>query len=162
MGRFLAGSIAALLLVAAGLFWWQGEADRAARPLVAQGGAKAQAPTMPGEGDPDARGAPPPNVPEADPRTREQKRFDRYDRDRDSRITRNEMMASRAAAFRKLDKDGNNLLSFEEWAVRTSDRFAAADADKDGRLTRPEFATTAPKPAARRQNCACDPRREED
>lgn len=162
MGRFLAGSIAALLLVAAGLFWWQGETDRAARPLVAQGGAKAQAPALPGAGDPDARGAPPPAVPEADPRTREQKRFDRYDRDRDNRITRNEMMASRAAAFRKLDKDGNNLLSFEEWAVRTSDRFATADADRDGKLTRPEFATTAPKPALRRQGCACDPRREED
>lgn len=156
MGRFLAGSIATLLLVAAGLFWWQGEADSGARPLIAQGGAKAQLPSLPGEGDPDARGAPPPSVPEAAPRTREQQRFDRYDRDRDGVITRPEMMSSRAAAFRKLDKDGNNLLSFEEWAVRTSDRFAGADVDKNGKLSPAEFAATAPKPAQRRPTCACD------
>jgi Ca2+-binding EF-hand superfamily protein len=160
MGRFLAGSIATLLLVAAGLFWWQGEVERADRPLVARGGARAQSPALPGAGDPDAKGAPPPEPPEADPRSREQKRFDRFDRDRDGIITRPEMMGSRSAAFRKLDKDGNNLLSFEEWAVRTSDRFAGADGNGDGRLTRAEFATTAPRPAAasaqRAQDCACD------
>jgi len=158
MGRFLAGSVAALLLVAGGLFWWQGEAERNAQPLIAHGGAKAQSPTLPPEGDPAARGAPPPNVPEAAPRTREQKRFDRYDRDRDGILTRAEMMASRAAAFRKLDKDGNNLLSFEEWAVRTSERFAGADKDHDGRLNRAEFATTAPKARAptKRAECVCE------
>jgi len=160
MGRVLAGSIATLLMLSAGLFWWQGQVDRAARPLVAQGGAHAQAPApeIPPEGDPDARGAPPPEVPGADPRTREQKRFDRYDRNRDGIITRAEMMASRAAAFRRLDKDGNNLLSFEEWAVATSDRFAGADADHDRRLTPQEFAATAPSPRApsRQQACACD------
>lgn len=155
MGRFLAGSIAALLLVAAGLFWWQGEADRDARPLVANGGAKAQAPVLPGEGDLNATGAAPP--PEADPLTREQKRFGRYDRDRNGAVTRAEMLSTRTAAFKKLDKDGNNLLSFEEWAVRTSDRFAGADGDRDGKLTPVEFATTAPErklPGAR-QTCAC-------
>jgi hypothetical protein len=156
MGRFLAGSIAALLLVAAGLFWWQGEADRQARPLVAQGGAKAQPPSLPGEGDPAARGAAPPGPPAAAQRTREQRRFDRYDRNRDSAITRVEMLSTRSAAFRKLDKDGNNLLSFEEWAVRTSDRFAGADGNKDGKLNAAEFATTAPRPAAPKQDCACD------
>lgn len=155
MGRFLAGSVAALLLVAAGLFWWQSEAERTAQPLVAHGGAKAQPLALPPDGDPNARGAPPPAVPEASPRTREQKRFDRYDRNRDGIVTRAEMMASRAAAFRKLDKDGNNLLSFEEWAVRTSDRFAGADHDRDGRLSRAEFATTAPKPRAPAKQAAC-------
>lgn len=158
MGRFLAGSVAALLLVAAGLFWWQSEADRNAGPLVAHGGAKAQPLTLPPEGDPNARGTAPPAVPEASARTREQKRFDRYDRNRDGIVTRAEMMASRAAAFRKLDKDGNNLLSFEEWAVRTSDRFTGADRDKDGRLSRAEFAATAPKarPPVKRTACACE------
>jgi len=158
MGRFLAGSVAALLLVAGGLFWWQGEAERNAQPLIAHGGAKAQPLALPPEGDPAARGAPPPSVPEAAPRTREQKRFDRYDRDRDGILTRAEMMASRAAAFRKLDKDGNNLLSFEEWAVRTSERFAGADKDHDGRLSRAEFATTAPKARAptKRAECVCE------
>lgn len=155
MGRFLAGSVAALLLVAAGLFWWQSEAEWDAQPLVAHGGAKAQPLALPPEGDPNAHGAPPPAVPEASPRTREQKRFDRYDRNRDGIVTRAEMMASRAAAFRKLDKDGNNLLSFEEWAVRTSDRFAGADHDRDGRLSRAEFATTAPKQHAPKKQAAC-------
>jgi hypothetical protein len=156
MGRFLAGSIAALLMVAGGLFWWQGEAEQTGRPLVANGGAKAQPPSLPGEGDASARGVAPPSPPEADPRTREQKRFDRNDRDRDGTITRAEMMSTRSAAFRKLDKDGNNLLSFEEWAVRTADRFAGADANRDAKLTPAEFAMTAPKPAARPQACACD------
>jgi len=165
MGRFLAGSIATLLLVSAGLFWWQGRADRAARPLVAHGGAQAQppAPDLPPEGDPAARGAPPPDVPGADPRTREQRRFDRYDRNRDGIITRVEMLSTRSSAFRRLDKDGNNLLSFEEWAVGTSDRFAGADANHDGRLTPDEFATTArPQRPNARQSCACDDDRDED
>ena len=35
-------------------------------------------------------------------------------------------MGSRTKAFKGLDKDGDNLLSFEEWAVATSDRFGAA------------------------------------
>jgi Ca2+-binding EF-hand superfamily protein len=64
------------------------------------------------------------------------------------------MMGSRTKAFKALDKDGDNLLSFEEWAVATSDRFAAADADKDGKLTPAEFATTAPKRSAK-PKCRC-------
>ena len=158
MGRFMAGVVSALLLTAAGLFWWQAEAEQDAQPLIARGGARAQAPALPATGDPNAQGAPPPAVPQADPRTREQKRFDRYDKDRNGIITRTEMMASRTAAFRKLDKDGNNLLSFEEWAARTSDRFATADISRDGRLTPAEFATTAPKRTSQKpaQPCKCE------
>ena len=63
------------------------------------------------------------------------------------------MMSSRTDAFRKLDSDGNNLLTFEEWAISTSQRFAGADANRDGKLTPPEFATTAPKPKA--TPCRC-------
>ncbi len=156
MGRFLAGSVAALLLVAGGLFWWEGRdgANRAA--LIAQPLPAPRGDPLPDAGDPNAVGKPPPMPPRATARTREEKRFDRYDRDRDNIITRNEMMASRAAAFRKLDKDGNNLLSFEEWAVATSDRFAGADANKDGKLTRAEFATTAPKPSPSKTPIACN------
>lgn len=156
MGRFLAGSIAALMLVAAGLFWWQGWAGDERPPLVARPLVAAQGPDLPGEGDRGAVGERPPVPPEADARTREQKRFDRYDRNRDGIITRNEMMASRVAAFRKLDKDGNNLLSFEEWAVRTSDRFVGADTNRDGKLSPPEFAATAPKrKTLQRPDCSC-------
>jgi hypothetical protein len=99
------------------------------------------------------RGATPP---EADPVSREQRRFERLDRDRDGRITANEMLAPRAAAFRKLDVDRNNLLSFQEWAVRTSNRFGGADANRDGALTREEFATTKPKPG-KVPACRCSP-----
>jgi Ca2+-binding EF-hand superfamily protein len=88
-------------------------------------------------------------------RTREQLRFDRYDRNRDNIISRNEMLSTRSDAFRKLDKDGNNLLSFEEWAVATVDKFSGADANGDDRLTREEFRATAPKPAAKKPACKC-------
>lgn len=159
MGRFLAGSIAALMLVAGGLVWWQSRDDGKPVGLRAQPLPAPLIDDLPGAGDPDAVGKAPP-VPQATARTREEKRFDRYDRNRDNIVTRNEMMATRANEFRKLDKDGNNLLSFEEWAVKTSDRFNGADANKDARLTRVEFATTAPKRKA--PGCVCAPRPEED
>jgi hypothetical protein len=157
MNRILLGALAALLLVAAGVFWWQGRAatERGAPPPVAalaSGMALDELPTADGRG---LRGAVPP---EANEVTREQRRFDRLDRNRDSAITRNEMLAARAAAFRALDTDHNNLLSFEEWAVRTSNRFKGADANGDQRLTREEFATTKPKRAAQPQ-CRCAPAR---
>ena len=62
-------------------------------------------------------------------RSREQKRFARYDKDRDAGVTREEYLAPRRKAFVKLDKDGDGKLSFEEWAVRTTERFAAATPD---------------------------------
>lgn len=153
MGRFVAGSVSALLLVAAGLFWWQGRASDEPQTVAARPDAPAAPlPKFP-EGDPDAVGKPPP-VPTATNRTREERRFDRYDRDRDNIITRGELLGSRVKAFQKLDRDGNNLLSFEEWSVRTSDRFAGADTNGDGRLTRAEFATTAPKRSVQ-PGCDC-------
>jgi hypothetical protein len=64
------------------------------------------------------------------------------------------MLSTRTDAFRDLDKDGNNLLTFEEWAVTTAERFDQADADNDRELTQKEFATTAPRPGATpRCNC---------
>jgi hypothetical protein len=163
MGRFLAGSIATMLLIAAGLFWWQGAAEQNAAALVSQP-AIAQAPSppeLPEEGDAAARGKAPPMPPSATPKSREARRFDRYDRNRDGTVTRIEMLSTRTAAFRKLDKDHNNLLSFDEWAVRTSERFEGADKDKSGQLTRAEFATTATRPSAATPRCAC-PDEDED
>lgn len=154
MGRLLAGAMAALLLVAGGLFWWQGHANVEAAPkaLVAPP-PPAPIEALP-EGDPDAVGEAPPMPGEASAQTREQKRFARYDRNRDGVITRIEMLGSRTKAFKALDTNGDNLLSFEEWAVATSDRFGTADADKDGKLTPQEFAATAPKRAAK-PKCKC-------
>lgn len=60
-----------------------------------------------------------------------------------------------ARTFRKLDKDGNNLLTFEEWAVTTVKRFEGADGNSDDRLTPAEFATTAPKRKPKKPACKC-------
>jgi hypothetical protein len=97
-----------------------------------------------------------PQPPEASELTREERRFFRYDRDRDRIITRNEMLSTRSDAFRKLDVDGNNLLTFEEWAVTTVERFESADADGNDKLTPSEFATTAPKRRASPAKPRCD------
>lgn len=154
MRRFLAGGIGALLLAAGGLWFWQTQAMQenaipAAPPPVALSDKLPEAgPNAP------AFGAAPPTPPEAPKASREEVRFNRYDRNRDELISRVEMMGSRTKAFKSLDKDGNNLLSFEEWATATGERFAGADANKDRLLTRKEFASTRPKAAAK-ANCRC-------
>lgn len=145
MGRYLAGIAAALLLTASALFWWQSRSQAAAeaqpKPMPIAAIVDESLP----EGDENAFGAAPPMPASASPVSREQRRFARYDRNRDGIITRQEMLSSRTKAFKALDKDGDNLLSFEEWAVATVERYAAADADKNGKVTPPEFAATAPK-----------------
>jgi hypothetical protein len=150
MNRVVLGALAALLLVGIGLFWLQGRAQ------VERGAPPPAVPTVAPTGLPSARLPNPtgPALPQASELTREQQRFFRYDRNRDLKITRNEMLSTRVDDFRKLDVDGNNLLTFEEWAVATSDRFAGADANHDGILNQAEFATTAPKPT-RKPKCAC-------
>ena len=150
MNRVVLGAFAALVLLGIGLFWLQGraEVERGAPPPVAP------AATPEGLPSADVAGLEGPAPPEASELSREERRFFRYDRDRDRRISRNEMLSTRTDAFRDLDKDGNNLLTFEEWAVATAQRFDEADADKDGELSQKEFATTAPKPAAR-ATCRC-------
>ena len=150
MNRIVLGAFAAMALLGIGLFWLQGraEVERGAPPPPAP------ADTQP-EGLPsaDIAGLQGPAPPEASELSREQRRFFRYDRDRDLRITRNEMLSTRTDAFRDLDKDGNNLLTFEEWAVATAQRFDQADADRNGELSQKEFATTAPKAVA--PACRC-------
>ncbi|MEO6716397.1 MAG: EF-hand domain-containing protein [Novosphingobium sp.] len=155
MNRIVLGAVFALLLAGAGLFWWQGRAateSGAPPPSLAVGDPASDEP-LPFAHANGLRGATPP---EADPLTREQKRFDRLDHDRDGRITANEMLAPRAVAFRKLDLDRNNLLTFQEWAVRTSNRFTGGDGNRDGALSREEFATTKPKPG-KHPVCRCTP-----
>ena len=144
MWRYLAGGVAALLMVAAGWLLFNGQAR--SDPVLPAMPAPQEPASIPQDA---AAGA----LPAAPPRSREQKRFDRYDKDRDATITRTEYLEPRRKAFAKLDKDGDGRLSFDEWAVRTTDRFAAADRDRSGTMTAAEFATTAPtrraKPACR-------------
>lgn len=150
MWRYVTAAVAAGLLTAAGWMFLHGEtrsdaaiAPRGTLSMVAQQEAHV--------GDP-LRTA----LPEAPERSREQKRFDRYDKDRDAKITRDEYMASRRKAFAKLDVDGDGRLSFDEWSAKTSKRFSDADTDRSGVLDAAEFATTKPKPKRRaRPTCAC-------
>jgi len=95
-----------------------------------------------------------PTPPEATPRSREEKRFSRADKDKNGRIEREELLASRRKAFAKLDRNGNGALSFDEWAAKTIDKFAGADRDRSGWLSGGEYATTAP-PMSKKTRCSC-------
>lgn len=154
MQRVLIGGVSALLMVGAGLLFWQISANQSSTipapppptPIVdALPQAGNSAPVF---------GQAPPTPPEAPKASREEVRFNRYDRNRDELVSRLEMMGSRTKAFRVLDTDGNNLLSFEEWAAATGQRFAGADSNSDQLLTRKEFARTRPKNAAK-PGCRC-------
>ena len=152
MVRFLLGAVSALALAGIAMFWLQGRAqvEEAAPPPPEP--IETPEPDVLPSADPGSLVGPAP--PEATELSREERRFFRYDRDRDRRITRNEMLATRTKAFRKLDVDGNNLLTFEEWAVRTVEKFDGADANRDRELNETEFATTRPKRRAK-PRCRC-------
>lgn len=152
--RILVGGIGALMLAAGGLWLWQTQAAPEypvppAPPIETVSDALPTASV-----NAPAFGPAPPTPPVAPKASREEVRFNRYDRNRDELISRVEMMGSRTKAFKQLDRDGNNLLTFEEWAIATGERFAAADQDADNVLTRKEFARTRPKPAAK-PACRC-------
>ena len=144
MWRHFVGAGAALLLVVAGMFLFRGSA--APNPLVPP--PPAAAAEAPEEALPD-------EAPSASAKTREQKRFDRYDKDRNDAITRDEYLLSRRKAFAKLDANGDGKLGFDEWAGKTVSKFAGADKDKSGTLTRAEFLATAPKRKPAKPKCAC-------
>lgn len=148
MLRFAAGVISTLLLVGAGFFIWKSRANQEMLVPPAPPAREATAlnsPLRPLEVE---------EPPAATPKSREEKRFARADRDDDGRISKLELLEPRRKAFAKLDMNGNGSLSFEEWAVRTTAKFAEADANRDGVLIPAEYATTAPKPRPKAR-CAC-------
>ena len=146
MVRFLAGAAACFLLITGAFLLWQGQAQEA--PLLPDAPPpRATAPSM-------VVGAAIPQAPEATPKSREQKRFSRADKDKDGKIAREELLAPRRKAYAKLDANGNGSVSFEEWAVKTIDKFGGADKDRSGALTPAEYATTAPPPP-KPKKCAC-------
>src|SRR3546814_8057674 len=75
--RVLGGAIAALLLAAGGLLWWQGQANNEPVPHPLVGSPPPPAVDALPEGDPDASREAPPMPGEASPQSREQKRFAR-------------------------------------------------------------------------------------
>lgn len=144
MARFLAGAAACFLLLTGAFFLWQSHAQ--------------QGPSLPA--------APPPRTttplanavqlkaPEATPKSREERRFSRADKNKDGKIESEEVLGSRRKTFAKLDRNSNGALSFEEWAIKSIDKFKGADRDRSGWLTPAEYATTAPPPP-KKKRCSC-------
>jgi len=96
----------------------------------------------------------PGSAPAATPKSREEKRFNRADRNDNGRIELAELLEPRRRSYAKLDTNGDGRLSFEEWAHTTIGKFREADSDRNGQLSRTEYATTAPKPR-KKPVCAC-------
>ena len=145
MLRFLAGAASCFLLLTGAFLIWQGRAEESPLP-----------PAPAARGVSMATYSASLSAPEASPKSREEKRFSRADKDKDGKIEPEELLGSRRKAFAKLDTSGNGALSFDEWAHTTIDKFKGADRDKSGFLTPAEYATTAPPPP-KHKSCSCDP-----
>ena len=146
MLRYLAGAAASLLFLTGAFLFWQSHAQQAPQfpPAPAPRMASPSMATGPARLD----------APEASPKSREERRFSRGDKDKNGRIEREELIAPRRKAFAKLDSNGNGTLSFEEWAVKSIEKFQGADRDRSGWLTPAEYSTTAPPPP-KKKRCSC-------
>ena len=143
MTRYLAVLASCLLLIIGAVLLLQGQPD------------KAQAVPLPPPPQTAGNLTPLPQPPEATPKSREEKRFARADKDDNGRITLAELTDPRRKAFAKLDVNGNGTLSFEEWATKTIGKFEGADKDRSGWLTPAEYATTAPPRPKKKARCSC-------
>lgn len=132
MWRFLAGVGSAMLLMTASLFVWRAQAER--------GVVLPPAPTASADAPIGVADLAPPPV--ASEKTREQKRFSRYDKDKNGAVARDEYLVARQKTFAKLDLNRDGKLGFDEYAVKTTTKFAAADKDRNNVLSATEFATT--------------------
>lgn len=144
MTRWIAGIAAGLLIVTGTILAFRGGAEEPAIPPAPQPRLAAAVPL-----------SPIPSAPEADPKSKEEKRFARADKNEDGKISLAELVEPRRKAFAKLDVNSDGKLSFEEWAVRTIDKFEGADADDNRMLTPAEYAATAPKPRPKKPGCSC-------
>ena len=152
MKRALAGIAASLMLITGATLMWRGSARAPTSQLVpdapvprfAAVAAAATPVTL----------APIGPAPSADPKSKEEKRFARADKNDDGRISLAELVEPRRKAFAKLDLDQDGKLGFEEWAVKTVGKFEEANDDGNGWLTPAEYAATAPKPRAK-PACSC-------
>jgi len=147
MLRFLAGAAACFLLMTGAFLIWQSHAE-GGPSLPGAPPARSFAASMLGTGQPLV-------APEASPKSRAEKRFSRYDHDKDGKVEAAEYLAARQRNFQKLDLDHNNALSFQEYAAKGIEKFNAADQGRKGWLTEAELATTAP-PAPKHKTCSCE------
>jgi hypothetical protein len=141
-----AAVVGALALAAGGVALWVSAGDAPAEAT------RVAAAPLPPADDAEPLFAPAPTA----PKSREEKRFARIDRDDDGRITQAEYLALRRRNYDKLDVDGDGKLGFEEYAVAGLAKFAKADADASGQLAPSEFATTAPPPRKVQTAAACN------
>ena len=144
MARWLAGIAAVLLIITGGILAFSGKAEEPALPPAPEPRLAAAVPL-----------SPIPAAPEADPKSKEERRFARADKNEDGRITLAELVEPRRKAFAKIDVNSDGTWSFEEWAVRTIGKFEDADGDGNKLLTPAEYATTAPKPRPKQPACSC-------
>lgn len=162
MNRIIVGAVSALMLASAGLFWWQGRAEleRGAPPPELTGAGAGDAPIELPSADPNGRrGAALPGVAKRQMST-DEKRFNRYDKNRDGSISRPEMLTTRVNGFKKLDLNRDNLLTFEEWAVKTANRFKEIDRNGDGIVNREElraFQAAKDAKSKAKPRCGCGP-----
>ena len=133
MKQFILGAGSALLLAAGGMAWWSSGQAQSDSPIP---------PRPPGRAIAPFAAAVLADPPAATAKTREEKRFGRYDKDKNGAISREEYLTARHKAFAKLDVNGDGRLSFEEYAIATATKFGKADADRSGVLTPAEFVTT--------------------
>jgi|SRR5689334_9198913 hypothetical protein len=145
MLRFLAGAAATFLLMTGAFLIWQSRAAEAPR-LPDAPPARAASSFFGGGGQAL-------QAPEASPKTREEKRFSRYDHNKNGKVEADEYLAARQRNFAKLDVDHNGALSFQEYAVKGIEKFNAAGGRK-GWLSPAEFVATAPPPP-KRKTCSC-------
>ena len=145
MLRFLAGASSCFLLLTGAFLIWQSRAD--VRPgLPAAPTPRAYSASMLTSGQAL-------QAPEASPQSREEKRFSRYDKNKDGKVEADEYLAARRRNFDKLDLDHNGQLSFQEYAIKGIQKFQAAGGSK-GWLSPAEFVATA-LPPAKRKTCSC-------
>jgi hypothetical protein len=146
--RFFAGVAVCFLLMTGAFLLWQSRAEHAVGLPGSAPGARSGGLSLFGSDEPL-------KAPEASEKTREQKRFSRYDKNKDGKVEADEYLAARRRNFDKLDLDHNGALSFQEYAAKGIDKFNTAGGRK-GWLTEAEFATTAPPRNAKRKGpCSC-------
>ena len=146
MLRFFAGVAACFLLLTGAFLLWQSRAERA--PGLPQ------APPPRTYSASLAGSSPQLEAPEANAKSREEKRFSRADKNKNGKVEADEYFAGRRRFFDKLDVDHSGALSFQEYAVRGIEKFNAAGGRK-GWLSPAEFVATAPPPAKHKTGCSC-------
>ena len=145
MLRFFAGVASCFLLMTGAFLLWQ---SHAARVSAFPDAPAARSASLFGGGEPL-------QAPEASDKSRAEKRFSRYDHNKDGKVEADEYLAARRRNFDKLDVDHNGALSFQEYVAKGIEKFNTADQDRNGWLTEAELATTAPPPSKRRAACSC-------